>query len=119
MEISINVVVIISAAVLVLAVVAAFFSGQVYSGLNAIETESLYAKACSILRNNCNSDIDSVFADGHSLSELCLAKGIAYSADCAKICGCSTAYDYPLTTEKDRTTVSSSNFENIGVVTPT
>ena len=119
MEISINVVVVLSAAVLVLVVVAAFFSGQVSTGLNAIEVENFYTKACTILRNNCNSDLDSVSTDGHSMTELCLAKGIAYSADCAKSCGCSSAYSYPLASEKDRTTVSSNNFENIGVVTPT
>jgi len=118
MQLPVNAVVVISAAALVLAVAAAFFSGQIYTGLNAIEAEQLYSKACSVLRTDCDADLDFVSADGYSLTEICLAKGIAYSADCAQSCGCPATYSYPLATEKDRTTVSSSIFENIGVVTP-
>ncbi len=77
METSINLVVIISAAVIVLAFVAAFFSGQVYTGINAIEAEHLHAKACLLFRTDCSADLYSVAVDGYSLADICIAKGIS------------------------------------------
>ena len=110
MELPINMIVIIAVAVLVLTVIAAFFTGALGGGQNAIATEQAFQKGCQLLRTvyACNSNsVGSVSVSGYSLTTsggiasdpqnqvgvplltICNAKGAGQdSVRCAQLCGC-------------------------------
>lgn len=95
MQLPVNMIIIISVAVLVMLVVASFFTGQTSFGFSSISSEKQLAFACNTLHSQYACDQSSVgevyVDDGNSrfyLANLCREKGAVYEGDCASLCGC-------------------------------
>ncbi|MBI4163127.1 MAG: hypothetical protein HY513_05575 [Candidatus Aenigmarchaeota archaeon] len=107
LELPINIIVIIAIAVLVLTVIAAFFTGALGGGTNAIATEQAFQKGCQLLRTvqACDSGrIEFVTIAGYRASQngitadatspgvpmltVCTLKGASDASTCAQLCGC-------------------------------
>jgi len=99
----INLIVIIAIAVLVLIVLAAFFTGAIGPGTTTISRAAALQSACTRLRTVYNCDITTSRWSSievpyeksgdppgakETLRELCEAEGITLESECAITCGC-------------------------------
>jgi uncharacterized protein (UPF0333 family) len=101
LELPLNMIVLIIIAVLVLLVVAAFFTGQFISGASTIELQKAFSNACPTLKNvyNCQNTGFTVgeikgLGPNPTFLELCNELYKSISADirltkCKQDCGCS------------------------------
>ena len=96
----VNAIVIIAIAILVLAVVAAFFTGVLGGGIATISLEQAFTKGCDSLSRGYNCDVSAISdeikilnypTEGQdaSFSQICRAKLYSTDEACAVACGCS------------------------------
>ncbi len=104
MELPINMIVIIAVAVLVLTVIAAFFTGALGQGVNTIAVENAFQKGCQLAKTVYNCNTNSFPVSGYrptasnsiqedptgsvSFSVICNLKGAADQTTCLRLCGC-------------------------------
>ncbi len=103
MELPINMIVIIAVAVLVLTVIAAFFTGALSQGVNTIVVENAFQKGCQLAKTVHSCSITSFTVSGYrqtvkgiqedpeglgvQFDVICGLKGATGQA-CLRLCGC-------------------------------
>ena len=96
----VNTIVIIAIAILVLSVLAAFFTGFISGGIITLSLEQAFTKGCDAFMRGygCDNtdDVESVTVPGYptkddldtTLQDVCADKGLLTNDACARACGC-------------------------------